>query len=100
MEIKILGAGCAGGLGLRGGGYGALSAAIWMNMLKLLRKGKWKPSFSDPDSEKIIQIFYEATDYKMECHEICGKHFNTIDEHTEFINNGGCDKLINVLAQS
>jgi len=99
-EEMMMVAGFAGGLGLSGGGCGALSAAIWMNILKLLRKGKWKPSFSDPDSEKIIQIFYEATDYKMECHEICGKRFNTIDEHTEFIKNDGCDKLINVLAQS
>jgi len=96
----VMVAGFAGGLGLSGSGCGALSAAIWKNILELIRKENWKPSFSDPDSEEIIKKFYEATDYKMECHNICGKRFNTLDEHTEFIKNGGCDKLINVLAQS
>ena len=47
----------------------------------------WR-SLSDPDSEKIIKIFHETTDYEMECQKICGKRFNTIDEHTEFIKNG------------
>ncbi len=96
----VMVAGFAGGLGLSGSGCGALGAAIWKNILELIRKENWKPSFSDPDSEEIIKKFYEATDYKMECHNICGKRFNTLDEHTEFIKNGGCDKLINVLAQS
>lgn len=48
----------------------------------------------------IYEYFYEATDYEMECNKICGRHFKTIDEHTEFIKNGGCDKLIEVLARS
>jgi len=97
-EIAMV-AGFAGGLGLRGGGCGALSAAIWKTILELVKKEEWKSSFSDPDSEKIINKFYEATDYKMECHEICGMRFKTVDEHTEFIEKGGCDKLIQVLAQ-
>ena len=99
-EEMAMVAGFAGGLGLSGSGCGALSAAIWKTILELVRKENWKSSLSDPDSEKIIKKFYEATNYKMECNEICGKRFNTIDEHTEFIKNGGCDKLINVLAQS
>ena len=99
-EEIVMVAGFAGGLGLRGNGCGALSAAIWKTILELVRKENWKSSLSDPDSEKIIKKFYEATDYEMECHKICGKRFNTIDEHTEFIKNGGCDKLINVLVQS
>jgi len=99
-EEKVMVAGFAGGLGLRGNGCGALSAAIWKTILELVRQEKWKPALSDPDSEEIIKRFYEATDYKMECHEICGKYFKTIDEHTEFIQNGGCEKLINVLAQA
>jgi hypothetical protein len=99
-EEMVMVAGFAGGLGLSGNGCGALSAAIWKTILELVRKENWKSSLSDPDSEKIIKKFYEATDYEMECHKICGKRFKTIDEHTEFIKNGGCDKLINVLAQS
>lgn len=97
-EITMV-AGLAGGLGLSGSGCGALAAAIWKTILELVIKENWKAGLSDPDSEAIIKRFFEVTDYKMECHEICEKRFNTIDEHTEFIKNGGCEKLINVLAQ-
>ena len=99
-EEMAMVAGFAGGLGLSGNGCGALSAAIWKTILELVRKENWKPSFSDPVSEKILNKFYEVTDYEMKCHKICGKRFKTLDEHTEFIKNGGCDKLINVLAHS
>lgn len=97
-EITMV-AGLAGGLGLSGSGCGALGAAIWKTILELVKNENWKAGLSDPDSEAIIKRFFEVTDYKMECHEICEKRFNTIDEHTEFIKNGGCEKLINVLTQ-
>ncbi|MFC1784103.1 C-GCAxxG-C-C family (seleno)protein [Candidatus Neomarinimicrobiota bacterium] len=100
QEESVMVAGFAGGLGLSGNACGALAATIWKTILELIKKDEWKPSFKDPVSEKIIERFYEATDYKMECHEICGKRFNTVDEHSEYIKNGGCDSLINVLAQS
>ena len=99
-EEMVMVAGFAGGLGLSGSGCGALSASIWMNILELVRKENWKSSLSDPDSEKIIKKFYEATDYVMECHKICGKRFKSLDEHTEFIKNGGCSKLITMLADN
>ena len=99
-EEIVMVAGFAGGLGLRGNGCGALSAAIWKTILELVKTENWKAGLSDPDSEAIIKRFFEVTDYKMECHEICGKQFKTIDEHTEFIKTGGCEKLINVLAQT
>ncbi|MBU8891588.1 MAG: C-GCAxxG-C-C family protein [Bacteroidales bacterium] len=99
-EEIVMVAGFAGGLGLSGSGCGALGATIWKTILELVKKESWKSTLSDPDSEKIIKRFYDATDYKMECQEICGEQFKTIDEHTEFIKNGGCEKLINVLAQS
>ena len=99
-EEMVMVAGFAGGLGLSGNGCGALAAAVWMTILELVRKENWKSSFSDPVTENILKKFYEVTDYEMECHKICGKHFKAIDEHTEFIKNGGCDKLINVLARS
>jgi hypothetical protein len=44
--------------------------------------------------------FCEATDSEMLCHKICGQRFETSDDHTEFIKDGGCDKLIDVLARS
>lgn len=98
-EEQAMVAGFAGGLGLSGSGCGALAAATWKTILELVKNENWKYSISDPVTENILKKFYEATDYKMECHEICGKRFNSIDEHTEFIQNGGCEKLINKLTE-
>jgi hypothetical protein len=97
-EVHMV-AGFAGGLGLSGSGCGALAATIWKTILELVRKKSWKYSMSDPITEKILKKFYEVTDYKMKCSEICGKQFGTIDEHTEFIKNGGCSNLIDFLAK-
>lgn len=99
-EEAAIVSGFAGGLGLSGNACGALAAAIWKTALEAIKKGKYKPSYTDPVSEKILIKFYEETDYKMECHEICGKRFKNVEEHTEFINNGGCKNLIKVLANS
>lgn len=97
-EEIVMVSGFAGGLGLRGSACGALAAAIWKTILELVKKNSWKSSLSDPDSQKVLDRFYEITDYEPECNKICGKYFKTIDEHTEFIKNGGCRELINVLA--
>ena len=98
-EEMAMVAGFAGGLGLSGNACGALAAVIWKTILELVRKESWKYSMSDPVTEKISNKFYKTTDYKMECFEICGKRFNSIDEHTEFVGNGGCKMLINKLAK-
>ena len=58
-EEMVMVAGFAGGLGLSGKGCGALSASIWKTVLELIKKEEWKPGFSDPVSEKIINKFYE-----------------------------------------
>ncbi len=99
-EEQVMVAGFAGGLGLSGNGCGALSAAIWMNTLARIREQNYKASLSDPAAEKILKAFFEATGYEMECSKISGLRFKTIDEHTEFIKNGGCAKLFNVLADT
>lgn len=98
-EEMAMVAGFAGGMGLSGSGCGALAACIWKTILELVKKGNWKYSMSDPVTEGILKKFYDITDYKMECHEICGKRFNSIDEHTEFIKEGGCNQLINMLSE-
>ena len=98
-EEMAMVAGFAGGLGLSGNACGALSAAIWMNTLAWCRK-TGKSGYSNPDAVNILLAFYEVTDHEILCHKISGQCFKTIGDHTEFIKNGGCDKLIDVLAQS
>ncbi|OGU58755.1 MAG: hypothetical protein A2V66_01430 [Ignavibacteria bacterium RBG_13_36_8] len=99
-EEAVMVAGLAGGIGLSGNACGALSAAIWMKMLDMCRKQTMKSSLKNPEAEIILEKFYAATDYEIICNEITGKRFNTLDDHTEFIKNGSCSKLINVLAES
>jgi len=99
-EEMIMVAGFAGGLGLSGGGCGALSAAIWMKSLAWCKEEVKKSSFKNPASKKALNTFYQTTDSKILCSEISGEHFNNIGEHTKFIKNGGCATLINTLAQS
>ena len=50
--------------------------------------------------DEIVEKFYEVSDYEMECSKICGKKFKTVEEHIEYLNNGGCEKIISVLAES
>ena len=99
-EEAVMVAGFAGGLGLIGNGCGALGAAIWKKTLGMVKKGEWKYTTSHPVMDEIIEKFYEVSDYEMECSKICGKKFKTIDEHSEYIKNGGCKKIIEVLGQS
>lgn len=87
-------------MGLSGGGCGALGAAIWKSTLDRIRKSDYKYTLSDQVLENIIKKFYDETGSEMECNKICGENFNSIKEHTEFTKNGGCDKLINVLAET
>lgn len=99
-EEMALVAGFAGGLGLSGNACGVLAAAIWKNSLETIRRENKKPLYNDPDSLTFLNKFNHTTDFKLECHEICGKRFNTVEEHSEFIKKGGCKKLLDTLAHS
>ncbi|MCP4313881.1 MAG: hypothetical protein GY790_21715 [Bacteroidetes bacterium] len=96
----IMVSGFAGGLGLSGNGCGALAAAVWMNALIHNRKQTGKAANFDPDKDLTLKAFYENTDYEIECNKICGQRFNTVEEHSEFVKNGGCKKLLQVLADT
>ena len=101
-EEQVMVAGFAGGLGLSGNACGALSAAIWINTLSWCRKnpGKTPPFFNNPNAKRVLKAFYEVTDSEILCTKISGQHFKTVNDHSEFIKNGGCEKLIDALAQS
>ncbi|MDA3900927.1 MAG: C-GCAxxG-C-C family protein [Spirochaetes bacterium] len=93
-------AGFAGGIGLSGHACGALSAVIWYKMLLWCRDnlGRTPSYFNNPDAKKVLRAFYSQTDSEMLCSKISGKHFDNVEQHSEFIKNGGCDKLINTLS--
>ncbi len=99
-EEMVMVAGFAGGLGLSGNACGALAATIWMNALDECKKQTGKPSYNTPKEKNTVKAFYGGTDDEILCYKISGQNFKTIDDHTQFIKNGGCDKLINLLAHS
>ena len=99
-EEAIMVAGFAGGLGLSGKGCGALAATMWKITLELVKKGEWKYTINNPLFDELVETFYKVSDYKMECSDICGKKFDSIEEHSEYIKNGGCKEIITTLAKS
>lgn len=96
-EESMMVAGFAGGYGLSGNACGALAAAVWMKALAWKRQNPKKKYYPGKKADGLFKAFMKETGSKLLCHKICGRNFNTIEEHTEFIKNGGCQKIMNVL---
>lgn len=97
-EEMVMVAGFAGGLGLSGNGCGALSAAIWKKSLDWCRENPGKTGYSYKGVDEIILKFEEWTGGELLCNKICGKKFNSIEEHGEHVFAGGCGDLIDMLS--
>ncbi len=95
----VMAAGLAGGIGLIGGGCGALGTAIW---LMTMDKGlDTKMEFKDPKAMEMIEkAFLPNSDYEFECSNIVGRKFENIEDHAMFIREGGCAELIEALADT
>ena len=98
-EEAVMVAGFAGGMGLSGEGCGAVGAALWMIALAWCKAhpGKSPPYLNNPEARKLLKQFYAVTDSEMRCETICGRRFATINDYTEYIIEGGCEKVIEVL---
>lgn len=99
-EEMVMVAGFAGGLGLSGGGCGALSAAIWMRSLFWCREHEGKNSFKNPEAVRVVEAFEEVTNDRLLCSELTGQYFKSLDEHADFILRGGCQDLIQSLTEA
>lgn len=94
----VMVAGFAGGIGLGGGGCGALAAAVWMTGLKALQGGAARFDFESPQGRAIVDRFLACTGGKFECAEICGRSFASVEEHAAALRGGGCAPLLEALA--
>ena len=74
------------------------SAAIWLNSLAWARENPGKTPYKNPAAKQTLAAFQEATGGEMLCHKICGRRFETLEEHAAFVQHGGCEKLLDVLA--
>jgi len=95
-------AGFAGGIGLSGGACGALGAALWVIAMNCLEEGAgdnvWKSKAFQSKAGDTIDRFLRSADFKFECSEIVGRRFESIGDHSGYLCDGGCSKIIEVLA--
>lgn len=94
----VMAAGFAGGIGLSGGACGALGAAVWINEMIC---GRENDAYSAVNARAtaVIDAFLKHSDYKLECSEIVGEKFSSIDEHAAHVSRGGCSRIIETLAR-
>ncbi|MBN2191265.1 MAG: C-GCAxxG-C-C family protein [Polyangiaceae bacterium] len=98
----VMAAGFAGGIGLSGGGCGALGAAIWMLGMDLLKEGVtgelWDSILFRARANAVLEQFLECSGHEFECSEIVGRTFESVADHADFLGGGGCARILDVLA--
>jgi hypothetical protein len=101
-EEIVMVSGFAGGMGLSGSACGALGAAIWMDSLAWCRGNPGKSAFEygRKNSSKIMEVFNSVTGKEILCKKITGKSFTSISDHSDFIREGSCEKVINALSET
>ena len=100
VEEMVMVSGFAGGLGLSGNACGALSAAVWKRSLEWNKDNPGKSTFFNQKAKQVLESFQNTMGSKIQCSEICGQTFHSIEEHSEYIRKGGCKELIETLARS
>jgi hypothetical protein len=101
-QEAAMAAGFGGGIGLSGNACGALGAAMWFKGLQWVRThpGKTPNTYSNTGDKRTLKVFTEATEGEFTCSKICGRNFESVDDHTEYLDSGGCGELIETLASS
>ncbi|MCP4536711.1 MAG: hypothetical protein GY832_06150 [Chloroflexi bacterium] len=94
----VMVAGLAGGIGLCGGACGALGAAIWIIGMNSIEEQVGKIEYKSPIALDAIDRFLKCSDFKFECSKIVGRKFENINDHANYLRDGGCSKIIQVLA--
>jgi len=96
----VMASGFAGGIGLSGGACGALGAAIWIIAMNSRKEGASGVDFKPPKAVDTVDRFMKSADFEFECSEIVGRRFENVDDHAAYLREGGCSKIIEVLAAS
>jgi hypothetical protein len=94
----VMASGFAGGIGLSGGGCGALGAAIWILAMKNAKERGGKIGFKNPQAQEAIDRFLKLTDFEFECSKIVSRKFDNIGDHADYLRGGGCSEIIDLLA--
>ncbi len=95
---QTMASGFAGGIGLSGGGCGALGAAIWLYAMKAKDANGGKLDYNDPKLRQLVEGFAKHSGFEYECEQIAGRTFKDTSDHAAYLRQGGCTDLINQLA--
>ena len=95
----VMAAGFAGGIGLSGGACGALGTAIWLIGLSAAAEGSGNNDYNNPVALAAIDRFMKSTDFEFECSNIVGREFVDIDDHANYLRQGGCSNVLDVLME-
>jgi hypothetical protein len=93
----VMAAGLAGGIGFSGSACGALGATIWIIGMNVLKDGGTL-GLKVPGALEAIERFTKCTGDEFECSKIVGRKFESVDDHARYVRDGGCSKIIEVLA--
>ncbi|HPQ67904.1 MAG TPA: C-GCAxxG-C-C family (seleno)protein [bacterium] len=92
-------AGLAGGIGLSGGGCGALGAAIWLIETNYRQQNpNAKADFDNPRAKEVIERFRQASKGEFTCEKIVGRKFASVADHAKYLHGGGCADILAALA--
>lgn len=99
---QTMSAGLAGGIGLSGEACGALGTTVWIKAMQLKREAPeldlWKDESFGAWFEATVETFLAASDYEFECADIVGRKFESVDDHAEHVQQGGCSKILEALS--
>lgn len=95
----VMAAGFAGGIGLSGGACGALGAAIWLTEMNWGKaQGTGKMQYTSRRALELIDHFAKTTDSQFECCKLVGRRFENVQDHANYLREGGCSQIIQALA--
>ena len=90
-------AGLAGGIGLSGGGCGALGAAVWLAVMKGRSQGLGDKTLAGLTG-RLFTMFSNVAGSDFRCSTVTGRRFDTIAGHAACVRSGGCEAVIAALA--
>lgn len=93
---QVIASGLAGGIGLSGGACGALGTAVWLR--SMMSSGQ-EFSYNNEIVSSLVERFLESAE-DFECEKIVGRRFADVEDHARYVQEGGCKKIIEALANS
>lgn len=95
----VMVAGLSGGIALNGTVCGAYIAALWFKILMFFKKNPETKNYPYESVKRFKERFLILTDNEMLCPNLSGRTFKSAEEHSNFVLEGGCNKLIDLISE-